>query len=415
MPAADRPIARLALEDGSVFTGAGFGATGAGGVRTAEVVFNTAMTGYQEALTDPSYTGQILVMTAPMIGNTGVNGEDVESDRVHVAGFVVRELARSHSNHRATRGLDGYLREEGVIGLTGVDTRALTRRLRTHGALRGALTDDPRVSDEHLVEHARSAPAMSGRNLARLVTCAAPVEWTEPMTFLPGEDALHPTWRAGASARPDGSPWRVLALDCGAKRSIYRHLLTRGCAVTVAPNSISAEEIFNRRRAGRVDGVFVSNGPGDPAAVEETIRTLRALLAPGADPIPIFGICLGHQLLALALGAETYKLKFGHHGANQPVRNTRTGRVEITSQNHGFAVRAESLDALGAEATHVHLNDGTLAGFALRDRPVFAVQHHPEANPGPHDAAYAFDAFITMLRTGAPVMFEPAAAAALDG
>ena len=393
--------ARLALETGALFTGRAFGAVGRGGVTTAEVVFNTAMTGYQEILTDPSYTGQALVMTAPMIGNYGVNEEDVESDRVHVTGFIVRELARRSSNYRATSSLDQYLAKQGVLGIAGIDTRALTRMLRENGSLRGAMTDDQAVSDADLVAAARSASEMTGQDLASLVACKAPTEWTEGVAFLPGEDALHPA----LTGRRDGSPWRVLALDCGAKRNIFRNLLSRGCAITVAPNTISAGEILELRRAGRLDGVFISNGPGDPAAVTATIATLRELLDERDEPIPMFGICLGHQLLALALGAETYKLKFGHHGANHPVRNTVTGRVEITSQNHGFAVRSGALASLGAEETHINLNDGTLAGFRLVDRPVLAVQHHPEAGPGPHDAGYAFDAFIEMMRTGSPTTF----------
>ena len=402
--------ARLALEDGSVFTGRAFGAEGQGGVRTAEVVFNTAMTGYQEALTDPSYTGQTLVMTAPMIGNYGVNDQDVESGRVHVAGFVVRELAQRRSNYRATSALSAYLDQEGVLGIEGVDTRAITRRLRVRGSMRGALTDDPTVSDAALVQEARAARSMGGQDLASLVSRRAPIQWTEGLTFLPDEASLG----AQAPARTDGAPWRVLALDCGAKRNIFRNLLSRGCAVTVAPNTMSASEIRRFQAEGRVDGLFISNGPGDPAAVEATIATLRALFTGDGAPIPTFGICLGHQLLALALGAETFKLKFGHHGVNQPVHNTLTGRVEITSQNHGFAVHSGSLAGVGAEETHVNLNDGTIAGFRLVDRPVFALQHHPEASPGPHDAGYAFDAFIEMMRTGAPAAFVGARQATQD-
>ncbi len=399
--------ARLALEDGSVFRGQAFGAVDADpAVRTAEVVFNTAMTGYQEALTDPSYEGQILVMTAPLVGNYGANEADVESERVHVAGFIVRELAQRHSNYRASTDLSTYLADEGVLGIAGVDTRALTRLLRVEGAMRGAITSHSDVTDDALVEAARSAASMSGLNLASRVGCQSSTKWSERLTYLPDEGSLLGT----DQMRPDGSPWRVLALDCGAKRNIFRNLLTRGCAVMVAPHSMSASEIRALANSGEIDGLFISNGPGDPAAVETTIAALRELLS--SDPsecIPTFGICLGHQLLGLALGATTYKLKFGHHGANQPVRNNRTGRVEITSQNHGFAVDESSLAAIGAESTHVNLNDGTLAGFRLVDRPVFAVQHHPEASPGPRDAGYAFDAFIEMMRTRRPVAFEVAA------
>jgi carbamoyl-phosphate synthase small subunit len=389
VPADSRPSIRLALEDGTVFVGAGFGDCADARTIAGEVVFNTAMCGYQEALTDPSYAGQILVMTAPQIGNYGVNPEDAESARPQVAGFVVRERSRVTSNQRADRDLSSWLRDAGVPALEGVDTRALVRRLRTQGAMRGVISTDASASEADLVEAARRSPSMSGRNLAEAVSPAAATTWDG------GLGAWRP--RAGAAAAgqaPGGqAPLRVVALDCGAKRNIYRHLTERGCAVEVLPHDATAAEI--RRR--RPDGLFISNGPGDPAAVERTIATLREV----AGEIPTFGICLGHQLLALALGARTFKLKFGHRGANQPVRCLLTGKVEITSQNHGFCVDEQSLLACGAEVTHVHLNDGTVAGFRHRTRPIFAVQYHPEASPGPHDSAYLFDWFVTSMRTHA--------------
>lgn len=393
-PIAEPPTARLALEDGSVFHGRGFGATGRGIVQTAEVVFNTAMSGYQEALTDPSYTGQILVMTAPLIGNTGVNSEDVESAKVQVAGFVVRELARLHSNFRASTDLSSYLAQQGILGLTGVDTRALTRRLRVAGVMRGALTDRAaaELSDAQLVAAARNAADMSGQNLVPLVGCTSSSSWSETL----GEWSPEP-------AKAPAKPLRVLALDCGAKRNILRNLADRGCQVEVVPHDISPAEIKRRFQQGQADGLFVSNGPGDPAAVESTIKTLGEVIQDRSVGIPTFGICLGHQLLSLALGAKTFKLKFGHRGLNQPVLNSLTGRVEITSQNHGFAVDPESLKSVGGLPTHTNLNDGTLAGFALKDRPVFAVQHHPEASPGPHDGGYLFDLFVEMMRRKRPL------------
>ncbi len=391
MPNAPSPsvprIARLALADGSVFRGRAFGASGI--VSTAEVVFNTAMCGYQESLTDPSYAGQILVATFPLIGNYGVNEEDVESQKVQVAGFVVRELARVHSNFRATSDLSSYLARQGILGMEGVDTRAITRRLRTAGVMSGILTDRADPTDAQLIEMARKAPDMAGQNLVPLVGCTSAQSWSESL----GD------WAPDRAATPGPSHrFRVLALDCGAKRNILRNLTDRGCDVSVVPHDTPASDIRRRFEAGEIDGLFISNGPGDPAAVDRTIATLRELITgPANKTIPTFGICLGHQLLSLAAGAKTYKLKFGHRGANQPVLNTRTHKVEITSQNHGFAVDPDSLTAAGGEPTHFNLNDMTLAGFRMTDRPVFAVQHHPEASPGPHDAGYLFDDFVRAM------------------
>lgn len=392
---------RLALENGTVFHGVAFGAVGREIVQTAEVVFNTAMTGYQEAITDPSYWGQILVFTAPMIGNTGINREDVESAKVQASGMVVRELSRTHSNYRAAISLSEYLAENGVLGLAEIDTRALTRVLRSSGVMRGVITDVSvnTLSDQQLVHAAKNAPDMNGQNLVPKVGCSSPLGWSESL----GE------WSpiAGSTDGAAGPKRRVLALDCGAKRNILRNLADRGCQVRVVPHGIRGSEVLGMFKRGEFDGLFISNGPGDPAAVESVIKTLREVLADkGAAPIPTFGICLGHQLLSLALGAKTYKLKFGHRGLNQPVLNLISGRVEITSQNHGFAVETQGLEAIGAEATHINLNDQTLAGFALSDRPVFAVQHHPEASPGPHDSSYLFDAFVAMMGDRRPTTLE---------
>ncbi|MBL9147884.1 MAG: glutamine-hydrolyzing carbamoyl-phosphate synthase small subunit [Phycisphaerae bacterium] len=377
--------ARLALENGMVFHGRSFGAATA---KTGEVVFNTAMCGYQEAITDPSYTGQILVMTAPEMGNYGVGAEDIESGTPCVAGFVVRELSRVVSNYRANNDLGTWLAAAGVPAISGIDTRALVRILRIEGALRGVLSTDASKSDADLVAMARSSPSMAGRNLAAEVSPDRCGGWTEDLG----------TW-APVALRPEGAPrFRVVALDCGAKRNIYRNLVDRGCDIVVMPHDATAAAI----RAERPDGLFVSNGPGDPAVVDATIRTLREI----AGEVPTFGICLGHQLLALALGAKTWKLKFGHRGANQPVRNLLTERVEITSQNHGFCVDEDSLRAAGGEPTHVHLNDGTVAGFRHTSKPIFSVQYHPEASPGPHDSAYLFDYFIALMESRKPLSLQ---------
>lgn len=388
-PDSPRP-ARLALEDGSIFRGQAFGATGRGIAQAAEIVFNTAMSGYQEALTDPSYWGQILVMTAPLIGNTGINEDDLESHKVQASGFVVRELSRVHSNFRASTDLSSYLADHNVLGITGIDTRALTRRLRARGVMRAVITDLPldQLSDDALVNAALSAPDMNGLNLVPNVGCSNPTTWRETL----GE------WSpSGTSAPPVRSGLRILALDCGAKRNILRNFADRGCHVDIVPHDFGADQIAHRFSNNQADGLFISNGPGDPAAVTRTIASLASLLK-RPNPIPTFGICLGHQLLALALGAQTYKLKFGHRGLNQPVLNLLTGRVEITSQNHGFAVDQESLKLVGGQPTHINLNDRTLAGFAMASLPVFAVQHHPEASPGPHDSSYLFDAFVDLMR-----------------
>jgi carbamoyl-phosphate synthase small subunit len=371
-------IAKLALEDGTVFTGS---AIGAAGTRTGEVVFNTAMTGYQEVFTDPSYCGQIVTMTFPLQGNYGVNLEDFESAKTHLSGVVLKELPRRPSNYRAASSLSEFLSDCGIVGLVGVDTRALTRRIRVHGALRGALSTEVR-DDVALVELARAAAPMAGANLVQSVAPSETAAWSQPLW-----SPTDPNCQSSTVNRQSNS--HVVAIDCGIKQNILRHLVENGCRVTTIPAHSSAEQI----RALAPDGLLVGNGPGDPAAVTDTVATLRELLG----QFPIFGICLGHQLLALALGAQTYKLRFGHHGANLPVLNRQTGRVEITSQNHGFAVEAESIERVGGKVTHVNLNDDTVEGFAHRDLGIMAVQYHPEASPGPHDADYLFKQFTDVV------------------
>jgi carbamoyl-phosphate synthase small subunit len=373
-------VCKLALEDGMVLTGRSFGAEGTTG---GETVFCTAMTGYQEALTDPSYSGQILTMTYPQIGNYGVNAEDVESanERVQVAGFVIRELSPVVSNFRATASLDEYLRQANVLGLTGVDTRALTRHLRTVGSLNGLMSTEV-LDDAELVRRARQLPSMSGQDLVQVEKPECDYDWSEGYSS------------AFAQGHRDHGErvYNVVAMDCGAKTNILRNLVESGCNVHVVGPTAPAEAILDRKP----DGVFISNGPGDPEAVGYAIETLRQIVG----RLPVFGICLGHQLLTWAVGGRTYKLKFGHRGANQPVMNTATGKVEITSQNHGFAADAESLEKVGAEITHINLNDKTVEGFRHAGKAIFSVQYHPEASPGPHDATYLFDCFRSMMESG---------------
>jgi carbamoyl-phosphate synthase small subunit len=380
-------IAKLALEDGTVYTGRAFGARGE---VDGEVVFNTSMTGYQEILTDPSYHGQIVAMTYPLIGNYGVTPEDRESSRPWVRGFVVRELSRLTSNHRASGSLGDYLDANGIPGIEGIDTRALVRRTREQGAMKGIISS-VELDDAMLVARARSSPGLLGRDLASEVMPAGPSTWES------GFDCRFVARGHGGAGPPGAARGpHVVALDFGMKWNIPRHLVETGCRVTVLPGSAPPEAILEHQP----DGVFLSNGPGDPAALARPIASLRGLIRSAADSrgIPIFGICLGHQLLGLAFGARTFKLKFGHRGANHPVRNDRTGRVEITTQNHGFAVDAGTLPA-DVESSHVNLNDGTLEGLRHRRLPVFGVQYHPEASAGPHDSQYLFAEFRQLMQS----------------
>ena len=373
MPSPDTAV--LVLADGTVFRGRSIGVRGSA---VGEVVFNTAITGYQEILTDPSYCRQIVTLTYPHIGNTGVNEEDQESARVHAEGLVVRDLPRLHSNWRSQKSLSEYLIENKVVGIADLDTRKLTRLLREKGAQNGCLMAVD-VDEEKALKEARKFPGLAGMDLAKVVTAQKPYEWSEGC------------WELGKGYQRAGEPrFHVVACDYGIKRNILRMLAGRGARVTVVPAQFSAKEILRMRP----DGVFLSNGPGDPEPCDYAIEAIGEIL--DATRVPVFGICLGHQLMGLASGAKTLKMKFGHHGANHPVKDLETGRVVITSQNHGFAVDPSSIGS-NLRATHVSLFDGSLQGLARTDRPAFCFQGHPEASPGPHDIGYLFDRFASMM------------------
>ncbi len=370
----------LALADGTIFRGRSFGAPGQ---TIGEVVFNTAMTGYQEILTDPSYARQIVTLTYPHIGNTGTNAEDVESTKVHAAGLVIRDLPRAESNFRSQRNLSSYLKAEGCVAIAGIDTRKLTRLLRTKGAQNGAILAEcagTAADVDKVVALARSFPGLAGLDLAKVVSVKEPYDWTASV------------WKLGKGHDTDvASRFHVVAFDYGVKHNILRMLAARGCRITVLPAQATAEQAL----ALKPDGIFLANGPGDPEPCDYAITASRTLIEMG---IPTFGICLGHQIMALASGAKTLKMKFGHHGANHPVQDLDTNQVLITSQNHGFAVDADSLPA-NCRVTHVSLFDGSLQGFARTDKPAFCFQGHPEASPGPHDIGYLFDRFVASMET----------------
>ena len=356
--------AKIVFEDGRVFQGVSFGAPGE---RYGEVVFNTSLTGYQEILTDPSYKGQIVTMTYPLIGNYGINSQDIESRKPFVEGFVIKELSRIASNWRSEKTLDHYLQENNIVGIEGVDTRALTRHIRLQGAMRAVISTAD-THDKSLLKKVKASPGLIGRDLVKDVTCSDIYSWNK--------EGRH----------------KVVVIDCGVKFNILRNLANLGCQITVVPASVSADKILSLKP----DGLFLSNGPGDPAGVAAVPNTVRKLIG----KLPIYGICLGHQMLGLALGGKTYKLKFGHHGANHPVKDLRNGTISITSQNHGFCVDFKTLKE-NIEMTHINLNDNTLEGFKHRKIPLASVQFHPEAAPGPHDANYLFKDFISMMKKNA--------------
>ncbi|HET8564430.1 MAG TPA: glutamine-hydrolyzing carbamoyl-phosphate synthase small subunit [Candidatus Binatia bacterium] len=382
--------ATLALADGYHFEGFSFGAEGE---VVGEVVFNTSMTGYQEILTDPSYEGQLVAMTYPQIGNVGVNPEDVESRKPFVTGFIVKDYTSVPSNWRTTEPLHEYMRQHGIVGIDGIDTRSLVRHLRDHGSQEGiisTLSDNP----EELIAKAKASPGLIGRDLVKEVTCEELYEWDEGVWELAGGYQKRQGQKGVVRPRRDKkgsfrSPkFSVVAYDYGIKRNILRNLAQSGCRVRVVPAATSAEDVL----ALKPDGIFLSNGPGDPDAVPYAKENVQKLIGKK----PIFGICLGHQIMGLALGGKTYKLKFGHHGGNQPVMDLTTRKVEITAQNHGFAVDADSLKG-AAEVTHINLNDNTVEGLTHRELPIFSVQYHPESSPGPHDASYLFRRFIELM------------------
>ena len=368
--------ALLALEDGSVFHGHAVGATGE---TVGEVVFNTAMTGYQEILTDPSYARQMVTLTYPHIGNTGVNAEDAESDKVHAAGLIVRDVPRLASNWRSTMSLPEYLKKHDIVAIAGIDTRRLTRILRDKGALNGCIVAGTDLDVDAALAKARAFPGLNGMDLAKVVSVSKRYDWNEGVYDLDNTAFNQPSKR-----------FKVVAYDYGVKLNILRLLAEQGCDITVVPAQTPAAEVL----AMKPDGVFLSNGPGDPAACDYAVAATRELLD---AKIPLFGICLGHQIMGLALGAKTLKMKFGHHGANHPVKDLDDGRVLITSQNHGFAVDPATLPA-NVRVTHSSLFDGSLQGFALTDRPAFCFQGHPEASPGPHDIGYLFDRFAKLMQ-----------------
>ena len=377
------PPAILALADGTVFIGNSIGATGS---TVGEVVFNTSIVGYQEILTDPSYCQQIVTLTYPHIGNYGVNVEDIEADKVHAAGLIIKDLPLLASNFRSSQSLSDYLKASGTVAIANIDTRKLTRLLRTQGAQNGAivgLAAGEKVTQaviDQAISAAKAAPSMSGLDLAQKVTVAQGYDWTQT------------EWKLGSGYGTQTAPkFHVVAYDFGVKKNILRMLAERGCKVTVVPAQTPAAEVLKHNP----DGIFLSNGPGDPEPCDYAITAVRQLIDTG---IPTFGICLGHQIIALASGAKTFKMKFGHHGANHPVKDLDNGRVSITSQNHGFAVDEKSLPA-NLRATHVSLFDGTLQGLARTDKPAFCFQGHPEASPGPHDIAYLFDRFTALMAT----------------
>ncbi|MEO1429053.1 MAG: glutamine-hydrolyzing carbamoyl-phosphate synthase small subunit [Cyanobacteria bacterium J06632_19] len=377
MPLFDATPALLVLADGTSYRGWSFGATG---TAIGEVVFNTGMTGYQEVLTDPSYCGQIVVFTYPELGNTGVNPLDAESEKPHIKACIARNICDRPSNWRATQSLPDYLQEHQIPGIYGIDTRALTRKIRNVGAMNGGISTEI-LDQNELLEMVNAAPSMSGLNLVKEVTTSEVYEWSQPTT---------PAWEFKTDLPLSSSPeFTVVALDFGVKRNILRRLASHGCRVIVVPADTPTQEILKHNP----DGIFLSNGPGDPSAVTEGIATTKALLESNK---PIFGICMGHQILGQALGAQTYKLKFGHRGLNQPAGLEE--RVEITSQNHSFAINANSLTHSDVEISHLNLNDSTVAGVKHKSLPIFSVQYHPEASPGPHDADYLFEQFVQAMK-----------------